>query len=396
MARGNVSAEIIILGGGIIGCAAACELGRRGHRVIVLEKQDTACGTAGASGGLISWFTCMPGPQMDLFDISDRMYEGLEEELGYRFGLQYGAGNLQLIRGEYELEAAKKLAAERVRDKREAYIIDINEVRALEPEVSGELKGAIHIPHAHHVDPIRLAMAYRKAAADCGVRFFNQEEAVGFLKDKERFVGVRTAKSVYFAERIINCCGVWGGKIAELAGYYLPITARKGQLLVTEPVSKLCTTAVSSCAWQMVMNHPELVKDKRLLKYGLSFTIEQTETGACILHGTREEGTFTDTGSDPEVIELIARTACGYIPRLREMKIIRAFSGLRPWTPDQLPVIGSFPGNPELIMCCGHSGEGIAQAPATAKVLADWLETGRSPDIELEAFSPLRWERQTF
>ncbi len=392
MGSGNVSAECLILGGGIIGCAAAYELARRGHRVIVLEKEDTACGTVGASGGLISWFTCLPGPQMELFDISDRMYEGLEEELRYNFGLRFGAGNLQLISDEYELETARKLVAERVRDKREAYIIDINEVRELEPEVNKELKGAIYIPHAHYVNPIKMALAYRKAAEDCGARFYNQEEAIGFLKNKGRIIGVRTVRNRYFAERTINCCGVWGGRIAELAGYRLPVTARKGQLLVTEPVSKLCNTAVSSCAWQMMMNHPELVKDKRLLRYSLSFTIEQTETGACILHGTREESAITDVGNEPEVIELIAQTACRYIPRLRDMKIIRAFSGLRPWTPDQLPVIGNFPENPELIMCCGHSGEGIALAPGTAKALVDWMETGGSPDIRMEAFSPLRWK----
>lgn len=386
-------AEYIIIGGGIIGSSVAYYLSRSGKKVIVLEKEDTACGTAGATGGIISWFTCKPGAQMDFYTASDSLYRTLEQELGCDTGVRIDAGNLQVIADSYELAAAKKMLKEQLHYGFKAHIINRKEAKKMEPALADDLSGAIYVPQMHQADPIKLSLAFRKTAAIHGALFINQAEVSGLILKDKRLIGVHSNAGDFYADTTVNCGGVWASAIAKMAGIHLPVTPRKGQFVVTEPVKKLCNSAISSCSWQINAHHPELIKDKRIRTLNLSFTMEQTDTGSLILHGTREN-TGMDYYNDPYTLELIMRQACRYIPKLKEMKIIRAFTGLRPWTPDQLPIIGPVQEVPGLFFCCGHGGEGIALAPISGKVTAEHLIEGTSKSFDIRPFSHKRFGAQ--
>ena len=382
-------ADFLVLGGGIIGCSVAYALSRTGASVIVLEKADTACGTAGASGGLVNWITCAPS-QMDLFLRSQEMLEHLEEELGSGFDLNYNSYNMQIISNEIEWEASAQL----VRDFRlpgfEAHLIDSYESHQLEPSVTEDMLGSIYVPRVQYLNPIKLAFAYRAAAARLGARFVNGAAVTGMCFDGETLTGVKTTAGDFQGGMTVNCCGVWSQPISEMAGVTAPIKPIRGQFAITEPAKRFCNTTISSAQYQVIVQHPELFKDPRVLKYNLGFSVEQTDTGACIIHGTREMDSGLDNGVIPETIELLIQTACRFIPRLGGLKIMRTYAGVRPGTPDGDPYIGLVEGVPGLCMCCGHGGEGIALAPATALAVAELLTEGQAKISDISAFSTSR------
>lgn len=321
--------DYLILGGGTIGCSLAYHLSMRGKKVTVLERRDTATGTAGASGSLISWFGYKPGVRLDFTIASHQMLPQLEKDLDSDIGLKLNHGNIQCIANQTEMAIAEKLVREHRTDGYEAHIIDLKEAMKIEPAISPELLGAINIPRVHYLDPIKLAFAFRRNATKRGAIFVNDAEVTGLIFEQGACVGAHSTAGDFYGDAVINCCGSWAPRIGEMAGIRIPITPRRGQMLITEPVARFVNAEISSSTFEALIYHPELVDDPRILQYNMSFALEQTESGTAIIHGTRED-VGLDTGNEPDVIELLLQTACKIVPRLKEMKIIRAFSGLRP------------------------------------------------------------------
>lgn len=380
--------DYLILGGGMIGCAAAYYLRRAGVSVTVLERGDTAFGTAGASGGLVNWITCAPS-QMELFLKSQEMIGTLEEELGAGFDLNYNSYNMQIISNEIEWKASKDLIEEFALPGFEAKLIDSYESHQLEPFVTEDMLGSIYVPRVHYLNPIKLALAYRNAAAGRGARFVNNAEVTSLIKQGDAVVGARSTAGEYYAGVTVNCAGVWSESISAMAGVAAPIHPIRGEFVLTEPTKHFCNTTISSAQYQTIVQHPEMFP-AAAIKYNLGFSVEQTDTGVCIIHGTREMDSGLDKSVIPEVIELLIRTACKFIPRLGELKIMRTYAGVRPGTPDGDPYIGTVNGIPGFAECCGHGGEGIALAPATGLAITEMLTKGSTELADMSAFSPNR------
>lgn len=384
----NNQTDFLILGGGIIGSSVAYYLSKTGASVRVLEKGDTAFGTAGASGGLVNWITCAES-QMDLFLRSQAMMEHLQEELGADFELNYNSYNMQIISNQIEWDASAQLVQDFKLPGFEAHLIDSYESHQLEPCVTDDMLGSIYVPRVHYLNPIKLALAYRNAAVRHGAVFVNSAPVTKLLFDGGKVIGAQTPDNSYFAAVTINCAGVWSDQISAMAGVEAPIHPIRGEFVITEPTKHFCNTTISSAQYQTIVQHPELFPPNAI-KYNLGFSVEQTSTGSCIIHGTREMNSGLNNGVIPEVIELLLQTACKFIPRLADLKIMRAYAGVRPGTPDGDPYIGLIDDIPGFCECCGHGGEGIALAPATGEAVAELLTEGHTKTCDIALFSPMR------
>lgn len=380
--------DFLVLGGGMIGSSVAYYLSRTGAKVTVLEKGDTAFGTAGASGGLVNWITCCES-QMELFMRSQDMLEHLPEELDADFELNYNSYNMQIISNDIEWNASAQLVEEFKLPGFEAKLIDAEESHRLEPAVTDDMLGSIYVPRVHYLNPIKFAMAYRNAARRLGARFVNGAQVVDMIKDGARIVGVKSAAGDFYADTVVNCTGVWSDKIAAMAGLNNPIKPIRGEFAITEPTVHFCNTTISSAQYQTIVQRPELFHPNAV-KYNLGFSVEQTSTGALIIHGTREMNSGLDNGVIPEVIELMVQTACKFIPRLSSLKLMRFYAGVRPGTPDGDPYLGLADQVPGFCQCVGHGGEGIALAPATGEAIAQLLTGGKTLNCDISRFSPMR------
>ncbi len=384
----NNKSDFLVIGGGMIGSSVAYSLSRTGASVTVLERHDTATGTAGASGGLVNWITC-GDTQMEMLLRSQYMLENLQEELDADFELKYNSYNMQIISNQIEWDASAQLVQDFKLPGFEAKLIDSYESHQLEPFVTENMLGSIYVPRVHYLNPIKFALAYRNAAVRQGAVYVNCTDVTGILFDGVRVIGAKTTKGNYYAGTVINCAGVWSDKVSEMAGVKGPIHPIRGEFAITEPTRHFCNTTISSAQYQTIVQHPELFPPNAI-KYNLGFTVEQMNNGACIIHGTREMNSGLNNSVIPEVIELLIQTACKFIPRLGTLKIMRTYAGVRPATPDGDPYIGLVDHVPGFCQCTGHGGEGIALAPATGEAIAELLTEGTAKTCKIEHFSPMR------
>ena len=380
--------DFLVLGGGIIGSSVAYFLSKTGASVTVLERGDTAFGTAGASGGLVNWITCAQS-QMELFLRSQDMLEHLQEELSADFELNYNSYNMQIISNQIEWDASAQLVKYYKLPGFEAKLIDSYESHQLEPCVTEDMLGSIYVPRVHYLNPIKFALAYRNAAVKNGARFVNGAEVTELLRSGAAVIGAVAKGEKWYAGMTVNCAGVWSENISAMAGSAAPIHPIRGEFAITEPVKRFCNTTISSAQYQTIVQHPELFP-AAAIKYHLGFSVEQTSTGACIIHGTREMDSGLDNSVIPEVIELLIQTACRFIPKLGTLRIMRTYAGVRPGTPDGDPYMGLVDGIPGFCECCGHGGEGIALSPATGEAIAQLLTDGQTKHCDISSFTPNR------
>lgn len=381
-------ADFLIIGGGMIGSSVAYYLSRSGASVTVLERGDTAFGTVGASGGLINWITCAES-QMELFMRGQDVLKDLPDELDADFELNYNSYNMQIISNQIEWDASAQLVKDFKLPGFEAKLIDFDESHKLEPYSTDDMIGSIYVPRVHYLNPIKYALAYRNAAVRHGAVFVNDADVTNMLFDGKRVIGAETKKEKYYASVTINCAGVWSESVSKMAGVNAPIHPIRGEFAITEPTKHIINTTLSSAQYQTIVQHPEMFPPNAI-KYNLGFSLEQTSTGSCIIHGTREMNSGLDKSVIPEVIELLVETACRFVPYLKGLKIMRTYAGVRPGTPDGDPYLGLVDNVPGFCECTGHGGEGIALAMATGEAITELLTKGEATTCDIKPFSPMR------
>ncbi len=372
--------DVIVIGAGAVGSASAYFLARAGKKVTVLEKKDSCMGTGGATGGLLSWFTKKPGYHLELFLRSKVLFPQLAEELEGDIGLQYDVGTLQIIENELEYDLVKQsMLREDIPQGFHLEMLDHKQLHEYEPYMADDLTNALLIPESGYIDVFKYIYALVANAKRLGAEFHNETEVTGFLREGDRVIGVHTNKGDFYADTVVNCCGTWGGKIAAMLGYEtLPIKPRRGQIVAMEPCGPRVMHMITSSSYQTVKFHPELITDETIKRTGYTFALEQSEAGTILINGTREFADF-DKGITFDGIRLMIQGAAKVYPCLKDMKIMRMFSGLRPYTPDGLPIVGKLGDLEGFIMACGHEGDGIALSPITGSIVADLVCHGQAP-----------------
>ena len=381
--------DVIIVGGGIIGCSTAWQLSKLGKKVLVVERKDVASGSAGATDGVVGYHTKKPGPQLDLAVQSIAMFKTLSEELG--MDIEYGleAGGMQPVEDKEQWDMIAAMAEEQRKSGVDIHMISTEEARKIEPNLSPDIYGALYSPTGGKVNPMRMTIAFSRAAKKLGAEFLFKTEVTGFLIEDGRAVGVKTDKGEFRAPAIVNAAGSWAGKVAALAGLDMPIKPRKGQLAVTEPIGPYLTATVQCALYNIIKFRPEAVKDQAALRLGASLSIEQQEDGSMIIGGTREFVDYEEENTF-EAIETMMKRAMRFFPALKDVSVVRFFSGFRPYTPDGLSLMGEVKTLPGFYMAAGHEGDGIALSPITGKLMAELIATGKT-SYDISMFSPNRF-----
>lgn len=384
------SPDVAIVGGGIVGTCAAYFLSKKGVGVTVLEAADIAAGASGSCDRAIMIQSKSPGLMMQMALAGLQIYRELEGELGADLEFS-SAGGMILIENDGEMLVMERI----VRLQREAgldvRLLDRREAMGRQPMVSPHILGATYWDGDSEVNPMRVCLCMAAAARSLGARFLLNTRVTGLLNENGRICGVETPQGKIKSGAVLLSAGAWTPDLGKMAGINIPITPRKGQILVSQPLPPLVRGNVLSGSYIASKHNPELAKSAGSIteKLGIGLSLGQTRSGNLLIGGSREfAGYHRDT--TPEAVRAIAENAARLFPALRNVRIIRSFAGLRPYTPDGLPILGTAPGRPGLFIAAGHEGDGIALGPFTGRLMADEL-TGTAHGWDMKPFAPGRF-----
>ena len=350
--------DFVIIGAGVIGLSLAWRLRHTGASVLVVEKSEPAREATHAAGGMIAHCDPHNPPELAaLIAASARQYPEFVRQLREE---AFEAPDLRDV-GTIAFFAADEAPA-----CSGARLLDDAELSRLEPPLT--LRGRAFFLPEISVDPRKLGSALEKAARNRGVDFATGSAVTEIAVLGARATGVRTAKSFYAAGAVVNCAGAWAAQIRPLG---VPTRPVKGQMLCVVPAAKAHT---SGPLLRHVVRTPEVY-------------IVPRSDGRIVLGSTLEEAGF-DKRVNPETVQRLHRAAESVAPEIGQMRIHDAWAGLRPGTPDDLPILGatSMPG---YYAATGHYRDGIMLAPVTAEVMTQLL-TGQPTKFDLAPFSPLR------
>lgn len=384
-------ADVIVVGGGIIGTAIGYYLTQKGKKVTVVEKEDLASGATGSCDQFIIMQSKIPGIHLEIAMESSRLYHQLaadfEEDIEH-----HETGGLIVIENEKELKVMEERVQKQTAGGLKVEILDIKEAQKIQPQLGDHLVGAVYCPIDGHVSPLKTTQAFSKYIEQHGGKLMMHTAVTGIKVENDVVKGVYTDQGEIEGEIVVNAAGYYAPQIGEMVGLEIPIKPKRGQLVVTEPVPEFIPRVALSTKYLAAKHNPEILENvnPRMKELGVGLAMEQTQKGNLLFGSTREFAGYDRRVTREGILEVI-KNATNIYPRLRELHVIRSFAGLRPATPDGLPVLGHVGGPEGFIMAAGHEGDGICLAPVTGKMMADYI-CGEDPGCDFELFSLNRFD----
>ncbi len=375
--------DAVIVGAGMVGAMCAYYATRAGLRVAVVERDQPAAGSSGAcEGNLLLWDKEMER-EFDLTRLSMREWHQVAEAIPYDFEYHHRKGGIMVIERPESMARAAGLAKELAATGVEVEELDAAALHEKEPSLAPDLAGGFFYPGDCQVEPRRAVVAVLRAAVDGGAELRIHEEVLDLLAGPDGVVtGLRTSKGEVRSPRVVIAAGSWSGVLGERLGLTLPITPRKGHVLVLE------RTRFPINYKMMEGGYLDTVQssDARLQ---VATVIEATRSGTVLVGSSRNRAGF-ERGSQPEVLTALARRAVRFMPGLAALRVVRTYAGLRPFSADHLPLIGPVPGRPGLFVASGHEGAGICNSAATGLLISEFL-TDKQRSLPDAYFAPARF-----
>lgn len=367
-----MAVDVAVVGGGVIGCSIAYHAARAGATVAVLEAGEVGQGASAAKAGMLAaqGEAHEPGPLLDLLLAGRDRHRLLGNDLAEVTGLDPGyvwAGTLRVATDE-----ASQAALEREHAWQDAHglatrWLDAEQLRELEPALTGQAVGGLYLPDDGQVNPPDVVTALVAGIARLGGEIHEFTHVTGFGIQGERVLGVRTTRGMVHAGRIVLAAG-WasGGLLGEL-GFGLPVFPVKGELLVAHarPVP------IRANVWD----------SKRLY-------LVPKRDGRVVIGATEQESVH-DRRPTLGGVAALARAAVTLVPELAVARFDYAWGGLRPGTPSGEPLLGPVPGLERLLVATGHFRNGVLLSAITGAAVTA-LALDQPPPVDLDPFLPER------
>jgi sarcosine oxidase subunit beta len=366
-------ADIVIIGGGVVGCSIAYNLAKLGAKnIILLEKNTLASGATGRCGaGIRQQF----GTKMNciLARESIKIFENLSQELEYDIELNQG-GYLILAYTEKEVNQFKKNIALEQSLNIKARLITVEEAKEIVPPLNTEgILAATFCPTDGHANPFKTNFAYAEAAERLGVKIYTFTEVKEIETENHKIVAVNTDKGKVLTPMVVNAAGGYSGIIGKMVGVDLPVYSQRHQILITEPLDPLFRPM--------------------LMSFSRNFYCQQTPHGSIIMgFGDPNERKDGNIGSSWQFAQEMAQKMTAVLPLLKEVSMVRQWAGLYNMSPDAQPILGEHPQIEGFYMAIGFSGHGFMLAPITSKLIAELILKERT-SLPIDKLDIGRFER---
>ncbi len=372
----STTSDVIVIGGGVIGLSAACELARSGLGVRVLEKAICGREASWAGAGVLqcgSWHR--KDPLAALLRESLRLYPKFVEDLRERTGIDpefIPCGSFELLLDDQqqrmaasEVKAAEPHAATWGRPVLE--LLDPDIARGQEPHLTPDLLGVKYNSVTCQIRNPRLMAALRAACLLAGVDIVEGCEVDGLVREGSRVTGVRTNRGTLSAGRIVLSAGPWSPTVDPDLRDVVPVYPVRGQIVLLEM-------------------HPRPFT--HIVERGKCYMVPRLD-GRIVIGATEEHESGFIKRNTAEGVATLLTLAQRMVPALARADVVSTWSGLRPGTPDRAPFIGLVPGADGLIAATGHFRSGLILAPLNARIVRDLVTTG-STSYDLSRLRPGR------
>ena len=371
--------DAIVIGAGIVGASVALSLTNAGLRVLIIDRGSVASGTTGAGEGNILVSDKEPGPELTLAMKSRDLWFEMQEDVGDSFELE-AKGGVVVARGDDR--DLMGLAESQSQHGVQIQKVDDYQLHVLEPFLHPDISSGVFYPQDAQCQPMLAAAHVIRSVIARGGAMISGAKVTQILTSEGKVVGVQTTRGDYLSPIIVNAAGTWAGEVATMAGSHLPIAPRRGFILVTEPAPQYIFHKVYDSDY--VANVASSDADLQT-----STVVEGTRSGTILIGASRERVGFNGA-MNYEILRILAQQAVSLFPVLRNVQLLRAYRGFRPYAPDHLPVIGEDRLIAGLWHSAGHEGAGIGLAPGSARLITDSI-LGKTSFMDASAFSPSRF-----
>lgn len=365
----DLTCDVVVIGGGIIGCATAYNLAKKGRQVMVLEKEESIGeGASSRNGGGVR----QSGRDKRELPLAmyavEHLWPGLSDELGA--DVEYvKKGNLRLGKTEAHLEKLRGLCSMSQSLGLDMAMKTAEEVRDINPYLSDQVIGASWCPTDGHANPMRATLAYYRAALKLGVRFVTGVSVTALKKARGRLAAVETDAGTFTANDVVVAAGMGSRAIASTVGVDIPIRGELIECLVTEAEPKMFEQMLGVATGDF---------------YG-----HQTAHGSFVFGGSsgleETNGAFGGRPTYSITAPAECRAIMGYIPRLADAKIVRTWAGWEDTCIDGVPVISRVDEVPGLVLAAGFTGHGFGISPIVGILLSE-LTCGEETTLDVSAF----------
>ena len=377
------TADVVVIGAGVVGCSAALYLAREGLKVTLIERDSIGSGASAHATGSLSLLGAefSPGASFEMARASYNEFPQLVAELESDTGmdlLYQRRPSLRLALDDEEVNLVKTLMVWQQPHVRMRWI-DAAEVRSIEPRLSHSIVGAVFEDESAQLDSYRFNLALARGAEILGASVLYRE-VTGLVSNGTSIVGVRTANEDIHCGKVVVAAGTWSRTFTPWLGFPVPVRPMKGErLLLNYPGEPLPVLISSPKRGHMISRTDGLTSigstggrdyDQKELFWGEEFDRQPTETA-------RQE---------------LLQRAIDVLPDLERAQLVQQLAGSRPLSPDSKPIIGPVPGHEGVLLATGHTTKGIHLGPATGRIIADYICRGSTDVVsDMTEFLPGRF-----
>lgn len=384
-------ADVVIIGGGVIGASLAYHLTKIGITdVVLLERKQLTSGTTWHAAGLVGQLRASRN-MTELAKYTTELMKGLEAETGQATGFKQN-GSYSVALTEARFEEFRRGASMARNFGLDVQVISAGEVAERLPHLATHgVTGGVYLPADGQVNPIDVTQAYASGARSRGAKVFEHTKVTRLLKQGNRVTGVETTAGTIMADKTVICSGMWSRELGQQVGVQIPLHAAEHFYVVTEP-------------------HPDLPKEMPVIRVPDEWAYYKEDAGKLLLgafepvakpwgmDGIPDDHEFETFPEDYDHFEPVLEKAVARMPLLETAGIALFFNGPESFTPDDRYYLGEAPFVDDLFVATGFNSIGIQSSGGVGKVLAEWIRDGHPPldvaDVDIRRVHPFQSNRK--
>lgn len=359
----TITADVVIIGAGVIGCSCAYHLAKAGITdIVIVEMDQVGAGASSKSASMLSMQFGRDQLLARMAQYSYQRYMGFEEELGTTIDFRK-TGWISVASGPKAEELrhhAKSLNALGIRTD----ILSPDEIKRLYPEINtSDLEVGAWGPDDGPIDPHMIMWGYIKRAREKGVKLHQGEKALGLRIENGHVTGVETSEGVLSTNTVVNAAGPWAQEVGSWANVHIPLTNKARTIVMTGPL-------------------PEIPAGRPFVEDETVEWYFRPETDGVLMGMGNVPTLSPETQLDNKMVDQIVDYAVYRVPVLEKASLLTAWSGVRPLTADGRPIFGAAPNVGGFLLNVGWGGVGIIQAPVAGQLMAELIRDGHTSTFD--------------